>query len=190
MAKTYVISNSGPVRYVAPVSLASMIDCNIREWFPSKSKAHWLSVDTATVTFRPILFVVAARQNIKYIISFGCNYTKLEKWISFVEMREEKKSQINFAPIQFYLWNSQWRIFPVYGKLNNRQNYVVSKNWMASKQAFHHSNKLYQWNWKLDRVVSLHNCNIEFLAVTKDYRLIKETVAIVMHMNRHRRIYT
>lgn len=55
---THVISNSGPVRYVAPISRASMIDCNIREWLPSKSSAHWFNVDTATVTLRPIFMLV------------------------------------------------------------------------------------------------------------------------------------
>lgn len=56
---TYVISNSGPVRYVAPNSRASLTDSNIRDRFPSKSKAHWFNVATATVTkpiFKPVYF--------------------------------------------------------------------------------------------------------------------------------------
>lgn len=53
--KSYHISNSGPVRYVAPISRASIMDSRIRFMFPSKSNAHWFNVETATVTFRPIL---------------------------------------------------------------------------------------------------------------------------------------
>lgn len=79
--KTHVISNSGPVRYVAPISRASMIDCNIREWFPSKSSAHWLSVDTATVTFRPI-----------FVVQSIFNLFRAENW--------KKKRQINYDRIK------------------------------------------------------------------------------------------
>lgn len=53
--KTNQISSSGPVRNVAPISLASRIDCKILSRFPSKSNAHWLRVAEATVTFLPII---------------------------------------------------------------------------------------------------------------------------------------
>lgn len=180
--KTYVISNSGPVRYVAPFSRASMIDCNIREWFPSKSKAHWLSVETATVTFRPI-FVVVARQYQMKIRSAAITQNWKNESLSW--KCENKK--INFISIQFYLWNFQWRLFRVYRKLDITK-LCCSKNWMADRPFTIQINSINEIENLIELFCAQLECLIEFLAVAKDYRLNKETVAISMH-SRHR-IYT
>lgn len=49
------ISSSGPLRKLAPASLASWILWRILCRFPSKSRAHWFNVQTATVTLRPMV---------------------------------------------------------------------------------------------------------------------------------------